>query len=97
MVSRVNKFGLKVDTKLSDFIDNEVLNELQIDNDYFWKNFNDYITKFSIKNKEILETRKSIKQKLDEWHKKIKIILFMKNIRTFRRNWIFETEGLHLA
>ena len=27
-----------------------------------WKNFNDYITKFSIKNKEILETRKSIKQ-----------------------------------
>ena len=72
MVSRVNKFGLKVDTKLSDFIDNEVLNELQIDNDYFWKNFNDYITKFSIKNKEILETRKSIKQKLDEWHKKNK-------------------------
>ena len=27
MVNRVNKFGLKVDTKLADFIDNEVLKD----------------------------------------------------------------------
>ena len=83
MVSRVNKFGLKVDTKLSDFIDNEVLNELQIDNNYFWKSFNDYISKFSIKNKEILETRKSIKQKLDEWHKKNKNNIVYEEYKNF--------------
>ena len=43
MVNRVNKFGLKVDARLADFIDNEVLNELDLENEYFWKNFNDYI------------------------------------------------------
>ena len=69
MVNRVNKFGLKVDTVLADFIDNDVLNEAGLESDYFWKNFNDFITKFSLKNKEILETRNTIKKKLDEWHK----------------------------
>ena len=28
MVNRINKFGLKVDEKLADFIDNEVLKEI---------------------------------------------------------------------
>ncbi len=51
MANRVNKYGLKVDTKLADFIDNDVLSEVGIESEYFWKNLNDYITKFSIKNK----------------------------------------------
>ncbi len=72
MANRVNKYGLKVDTKLADFIDNDVLSEVGIESEYFWKNLNDYITKFSIKNKELLETRKVIKNKLDEWHKENK-------------------------
>ena len=38
MVNRVNKFGLKVDTRLADFIDNEVLKNVGIDNENFWKN-----------------------------------------------------------
>ena len=62
MVNRINKFGLKVDKKLADFIDNDVLSDAGLENEYFWKNFNDYITKFSIKNKEILETRNIIKK-----------------------------------
>ena len=64
MVNRINKFGLKVDKKLADFIDNDVLSDAGLESEYFWKNFNDYITKFSIKNKEILETRSIIKKKL---------------------------------
>ena len=51
MVNRVNKFGLKVDAKLVEFIDNEVLSEAGLETNYFWKNFNDFITKFSKKTR----------------------------------------------
>ncbi len=83
MVNRVNKFGLKVDTILADFIDNDVLNEAGLESDYFWKNFNDYITKFSIKNKEILKTRNTIKKKLDEWHKNKKNNILYDEYKSF--------------
>ena len=57
MVNRVNKFGLKVDTRLSDFIDNEVLKDIGIDNESFWKKFNNFVTELSLKNKILLEKR----------------------------------------
>ena len=83
MVNRINKFGLKVDKKLADFIDNDVLSDAGFESEYFWKNFNDYITKFSIKNKEILETRSIIKKKLDEWHKEKKNNIIYDEYKTF--------------
>ncbi len=72
MVNRVNKFGLKVDTRLADFIDNVVLKYVGIDNENFWKNFNNFVTELSLKNKNLLEKRNIIKAKLDDWHKERK-------------------------
>ena len=72
MVNRVNKFGLKVDTKLADFIDNEVLKDTDIDNENFWKNINNFVTELSLKNKSLLDKRNIIKTKLDDWHKERK-------------------------
>ncbi len=72
MVDRVNKFGLKVDIKLANFIDYEVLKELNINSEGFWKSFNNYVTRFTKKNKDLLVIRQNIKQKLDAWHQKNK-------------------------
>ena len=68
MVKRLNKFGLKVDETLANFIDNEVLTETKIDSEDFWKNFNAFVSELSIKNKNLLEKRNIIKSKLDKWH-----------------------------
>ena len=68
MVKRLNKFGLKVDETLANFIDNEVLIETKIDSEKFWKSFNDFVSELSEKNKNLLEKRNIIKSKLDNWH-----------------------------
>ncbi len=72
MVDRLNKFGLKVDARLANFIDNEVLKETDIESQSFWRNFYDYVTTLSKKNKELLDKRSIIKSKLDNWHKEKK-------------------------
>ncbi len=69
MVKRLDKFGLKVDEKLANFIDNEVLSETNISSDVFWQNFSDYVSVLTLKNKSLLEKRDAIKSKLDHWHK----------------------------
>ena len=55
MVKRLDKFGLKVDEKLANFIDNEVLSETNISSDVFWQNFSDYISMLTLKNKSLLK------------------------------------------
>ncbi|MDC3024077.1 malate synthase G [Alphaproteobacteria bacterium] len=68
MKNRVNKYELKVDSNLANFIDNEVLNDAGLESEYFWKNFSDFIKKFSSRNKKLLESRSTMKKKLDDWH-----------------------------
>ena len=64
MVKRLDKFGLKVDEKLANFIDNEVLSETNISSDVFWQNFSDYVSVLTLKNKSLLEKEMLLNQNL---------------------------------
>ena len=60
---------LSVAKKLADFVNNELLKETDITPDQFWKGFDEVVHELSPKNRELLEIRKTLKQKIDSWHK----------------------------
>jgi len=68
MVERVEKFGLKIEENLYNFITSEVLNKLDFDPEKFWKQFSDYIKELTPKNELLLEKRLELKKKIDNWH-----------------------------
>ena len=45
---------------------------LNISPEYFWSNFQDVLNKFSIRNKELLDKRKDLQEKINSWHKENK-------------------------
>ncbi|MGB0634598.1 MAG: malate synthase G [Paracoccaceae bacterium] len=68
MSERVEKFGLKVDAALANFIDNEAIPGTGIEKDTFWKGFTYLVSKLSKKNEHLLKTRKDLQLKIDSWH-----------------------------
>ena len=65
---RTEKFGLKVDDKLIEFVEVKALPGIDISSDDFWKGLSDLVNKLGPKNLELLQKRKDIKQKIDSWH-----------------------------
>ena len=65
---RTEKFGLKVDDKLIEFVEAKALPGIDISSDDFWKGLSDLVNKLGPKNLELLQKRKDIKQKIDSWH-----------------------------
>ena len=55
MNERVEKFGLKVDAVLANFIDNEAIPGTGIEKDIFWKGFTYLVSKLSKKNEHLLK------------------------------------------
>ena len=68
MNERVEKFGLKVDAALANFIDNEAIPGTGIEEDIFWKGFAYLVSKLRKKNEKLLKTRKDLQLKIDSWH-----------------------------
>ena len=68
MNERVEKFGLKVDAALANFIDNEAIPGTGIEEDIFWKGFTYLVSKLRKKNEKLLKTRKDLQLKIDSWH-----------------------------
>ena len=68
MNERVEKFGLKVDAALANFIDNEAIPGTGIEEDIFWKGFTYLVSKLRKKNENLLKTRKDLQLKIDSWH-----------------------------
>ena len=68
----VKKNRLSVAKKLADFVDNELLKETGIEPNQFWKGFDEVVHELSPKNKDLLENRKILQEKIDSWHKKNK-------------------------
>ncbi len=68
MLKRINKYDLKVEENLYNFINLEVLENLGIDLEYFWKNFSGFITELTPENNKLLDKRIELKNKIDEWH-----------------------------
>ena len=57
------KSSLKVSKLLSQFLENEVLNKLDLDVDKFWEDFDHVIKVFAPKNESLLKKREDIKKK----------------------------------
>ena len=62
------KSSLKVSKLLSQFLENEVLNKLDLNVEKFWEDFNHVIEVFAPKNENLLNKREDIKKKIDAYY-----------------------------
>ena len=67
-----DKNGLKISTRLFDFINNEVIPGTGINSDKFWNSFGEAVHELAPINKNLIKKREDIQKKIDEWHKKNK-------------------------
>ncbi|MGB7182245.1 MAG: malate synthase G [Burkholderiaceae bacterium] len=67
-MSRVEKFGLQVESSLFDMLEKEALPGSGVSSDKFWKGFSALIHDLSPKNRELLAVRDSMQSKIDDWH-----------------------------
>ena len=61
--------SLTVSEHLRNFLENEVLNGLDISKEHFWSSFEKIIDEFSPRNKSLLQKREDIQAQIDNWHK----------------------------
>ena len=68
----IEKNGLKINSKIFEFINEEVLPETGIKSEDFWNKFEKIVHELAPINKNLIEKRETIQKKIDEWHKKNK-------------------------
>jgi len=71
-MSITEKNGLKISSKLFDFINNEVIPGTDIKPDEFWNNFEKAVHELAPINKDLIDKREIIQKKIDAWHIKNK-------------------------
>ena len=67
MSERINSFGLQVDKNLYEFINQNVLKQLDVTADHFWNGFAEAVNSLTPKNRALLATRKTLQDKIDAW------------------------------
>ena len=67
-MQKIKKGNLKIDSKLVEFIEKEVIPGTDIDPNKFWSKFDDIVHNLSIINKKLLKERLEIQKKIDAWH-----------------------------
>ena len=60
--------NIKIDPSLFNFVNTEVLNELNISSEYFWNGFSDIVDIYYKKNIDLLNIRKNLQSKINDWH-----------------------------
>ena len=60
--------GLKVDTAFFDFVEKELLPAIDVEPAGFWSGFEALIDELTPVNRELLQTRDDLQQKIDDWH-----------------------------
>ena len=60
--------NIKIDPSLFNFVNTEVLNELNISSEYFWNGFSDIVDIYYKKNNDLLNIRKNLQSKINDWH-----------------------------
>ena len=60
--------NLKVSDKLLTFINNELLNDIDIDPKEFWIKFDEMVHELAPINKKLIEERENLQKKIDNWH-----------------------------
>ena len=78
-MKRINKGNLKVDSRLVNFLDNEVIPETGVNPDNFWSKFDQAVHELVPTNKKLIKIREEIQKKIDEWHLSKKGTTFNKN------------------
>lgn len=61
--------GLKIDRKLAEFLEREVLGPLGRDVDGFWAGFAALLDRFAPRNAQLLAKREMLQQQIDSWHR----------------------------
>ena len=69
MSENISINNLTIDSNLYNFINEDVLIDIDINKDLFWSKFSNLIHDFCPKNKAILDERLSIQNQIDRWHK----------------------------
>ena len=64
----IKKGSLSVSSDLEAFLKSEVLPGLDLSEDHFWSSFEKILNEFSPRNKELLDIRESMQNKIDAWH-----------------------------
>ena len=57
MGKRIDKYGLKIEENLFNFINSAVLDNLNFEKDSFWKNFSNFILDYAPINNSLLKKR----------------------------------------
>ena len=68
MSSRVDRYGLQVDSTLDAFISNEALPDTGVDPDSFWQGFAELVAELTPRNTELLRVRDELQEQIDKWH-----------------------------
>jgi len=71
-MSLIDKNGLKVNSILVEFINNEVIPGTNVKCDDFWNKFSNIVHELAPINKTLIEKREKIQKLIDEWHIKNK-------------------------
>ncbi|WP_228243414.1 malate synthase G [Porphyrobacter sp. GA68] len=69
MTERVERARLKVDAKLADFIEQEVLAPLGQEPALFWQGFCDLSHDLAPRNRALLQAREDLQRRIDGWHR----------------------------
>ena len=68
-MQKIKKENLKVDKGLVEFVEKEVIPGVGIDPSIFWTKFDKAVHDLAPVNKNLLEIREKIQNKIDKWHK----------------------------
>ena len=63
-----SSLSIKVSHQLKDFLNNEVLDGLDVSSDAFWSSFEEILDEFTPRNKALLERREDMQSQIDTWH-----------------------------
>jgi malate synthase len=67
--SYINIGNLKVSQNLADFVNTELLNGTNLSPERFWEGFDKVVHELAPKNKELIDVRKDLQNKINNWHK----------------------------
>ena len=67
--SYINIGNLKVSQNLANFVNTELLNGTNLAPEKFWEGFDKVVHELAPKNKELIEIRKDLQNKINNWHK----------------------------
>jgi Malate synthase len=60
--------NLTVAKELDEFLRTEVIDGIGVDADHFWNSLETILDEFGPRNKELLQKREDIQDKIDQWH-----------------------------